>query len=70
MGNYIAGGRKVAETVYETDGKTVKEQGVTASDIRSLKIIFYPSSEIKKSLSRNNLQFAFSGVMRTATKNA
>ena len=60
MGNYVAGGRKVADTV--------KELGVTSNDIRSLKVVFNPSSEIKRSLNRNNLQFAFSGVKRTASK--
>ena len=68
MGNYVAGGRKVADTVYESDGETVKELGVTSNDIRSLKVVFNPSSEIKRSLNRNNLQFAFSAVKRTASK--
>ena len=68
MGNYVAGGRKVADTVYESDGETVKELGVTSNDIRSLKVVFNPSSEIKRSLNRNNLQFAFSCVKRTGSK--
>lgn len=67
MGCYIGGGRKVPDTVLNTDG-SVKEMGVTASDIKSVRVSFFPSSEIKNSMALRNLSFGYSGVKMAATK--
>lgn len=63
MGNWVAGGRKVPTTLMNTDG-SVKEYGVTASDIRSIGVRFFPSVEIKKALDKKQLSFGYGNVLR------
>lgn len=63
-GVYGTGGRDVADTVYDADGKTVKTQGVTTNDIKGVSVRFYPDKAIKAALMRNKLSFEFNGVKR------
>lgn len=63
MGNYVGGGRKTPTTTYNTDG-SVKEVGVTANDIRSVGVNFFPSVVIRNSLKKTNLSFGFNNVVR------
>ena len=63
-GVYGSGGRDVADTVYDTDGTTVKTQGVTTNDIKAIGISFYPFKKIKHALTLCNLTFQYNGVKR------
>ena len=63
-GAYTTGGRDVADTVYDTDGKTVKTLGVTTNDIKGVSIGFYPHKVIRNAIARNRLSFEFNGVKR------
>ena len=63
-GVYGSGGRDVADTVYDTDGKTVKTLGVTTNDIKGVSIGFYPHKVIRNAIARNRLSFEFNGVKR------
>ena len=65
LGIYTGGGREVADTTYETDGKTVKQLGVTAQDIKAITVGFYPSKAIRNAIARERLSFEFNGVKRT-----
>lgn len=64
-GAYTTGGRDVADTVYDTDGTTIKTLGVTANDIKSIGVSFYPFKAIKTALNRKNLSFQFNGQKRS-----
>ena len=64
-GAYTGGGRDVADTVYDTDGTTVKTLGVTANDIKAIGVSFYPFKAIKYALDRRNLSFQFNGIKRS-----
>ena len=63
-GVYGTGGRDVPDTIYDTDGKTVKTQGVTTNDIKGISIGFYPHKVIRNAIARNRLNFEFNGVKR------
>lgn len=63
-GVYGTGGRDVADTVYDTDGTTVKTQGVTNNDIKGISVRFYPDKAIKYALQRNKLKFEYTGVKK------
>ena len=63
-GAYTSGGRDVADTVYDTDGTTIKTLGVTANDIKSIGVSFYPFKAIKTALNRKNPSFQFTGTKR------
>ena len=52
------------DTIYDTDGKTVKTQGVTTNDIKGISIGFYPHKTIRNAIARNRLNFEFNGVKR------
>ena len=54
---WIRGGQPVPNTVYQEDGKTVAAQGVTSDNIAGLHVVFSHSGNMKRKLSRDQLNF-------------